>query len=118
MRKFGQIVKLTYHDPSISHDEAVSLFDSGLEKNIVTALISLGLNEQDSAWAQTTCLKHLESGTQSVAAAAIIALGHVARRFGELEMQTVMSALDSVKGKFPALEATVADMLGDIEMFT
>jgi len=111
-------VSLIYHDPSISHDEAVGLFDCGLEKNIVTALISIGLNEQDSAWAQTICLKHLESGTQSVAAAAITALGHVARRFGELEMQTVMPALDSVKGKFPALEATVADTLDDIEMFT
>jgi len=111
-------VNLIYHDPSISHDEAASLFDSGLEENIVTALISIGLNEQDSAWAQAICLKHLESGTQSVAAAAIIALGHVVRRFGELEMQAVMPALDSVKGKFPALEATVADTLDDIEMFT
>lgn len=111
-------MSLIYHDPSISHDEAVSLFDSGLEKNIVTALISIGLNEQDSAWAQTICMKHLESGTQSVAAAAITALGHVARRFGELEMRAVMPALDSVKGKFPALEATVADTLDDIEMFT
>jgi hypothetical protein len=33
-------------------------------------------------------------------------------------MQAVMPALDSVKGKFPALEATVADTLDDIEIFT
>ncbi|MHC8306091.1 hypothetical protein [Pseudomonas sp. PB3P13] len=111
-------MNLTYHDPSISHDEAIMLFDSGLEQNIVTALISIGLNEQDNAWAQNVCLKHMESGTQSVAAAAITALGHVARRFGELEMQAVMAALDSVQAKYPALEATVGDTLDDIEMFT
>ncbi|WP_028622129.1 hypothetical protein [Pseudomonas sp. Ant30-3] len=111
-------MSLIYHDPSISHDEAVSLLDSGLEKHIVTALISVGLNEQDSAWAQTVCLDHLKSGTQSVAAAAITALGHIARRFGELEMQVVIPALDAVQAKFPALEASVADTLDDIEMFT
>lgn len=111
-------MSFNYHDPSITRDEAVSLIDSGLEKNIVTALISVGLNEHDRAWAQSICLKHLESGTQSVAAAAITALGHVARRFGKLEMQAVMPAFDSVKRKFPALEPTVADTLDDIEMFT
>ena len=61
---------------------------------------------------------HLREHTQSVAAAAITALGHIARRFGQLEMQAVMPALDSVQAKFPALEATVADTLEDIEMFT
>lgn len=111
-------MSLTYNDPSISHDEAASFFDSGLEKDIITALISTGLNEQDSAWAQTVCLDHLKNGSQSVAAAAITALGHIARRFGELEMQAVVPALDAVTAKFPALEATVADTLDDIEMFT
>jgi hypothetical protein len=102
----------------MSHDEATRLLASNVETDVIAALVSIGLNEQDKTWAQTICLKHLESGTQSVAAAAITALGHVARRFGELEMQAVMPALDSVKGKFPALEATVADTLDDIEMFT
>lgn len=107
-----------YQDPSISHEKAVSLLDSGLETNIVCALVSIGLNEQDRIWAQTTCLKYLDSDTESVAASAITALGHIARRHGELDMKVVMPALDAAKEKFPALEAAVADTLDDIEMFT
>ncbi|MFJ7792797.1 hypothetical protein [Pseudomonas sp. NPDC096950] len=33
-------------------------------------------------------------------------------------MEVVMPALDAAKEKFPALGATVADTLDDIEMFT
>ncbi|MHC8367152.1 hypothetical protein ACYZT9_15205 [Pseudomonas sp. ZT5P21] len=110
-------MSLLYQDPSINHDEAVNLLDSGLETNIVTALISIGLNEQDRIWAQTICLKYLDSSTERVAASAITSLGHIARRHGTLDMNAVMPALDTAKKKFPALEATVADALDDIEAF-
>ncbi|CAI8923307.1 HEAT repeat domain-containing protein [Pseudomonas sp. IT-P44] len=110
-------MSLLYQDPSMSHDEAVSLLDTGLETSIVTALISIGLNEQDRFWAQTICLKYLDSGSERVVASAITSLGHIARRHGTLDMNAVLPALDTAKTKFPALEATVADTLDDIETF-
>lgn len=110
-------MSLLYQDPSMSHDEAVSLLDSGLEANIISALISIGLNEQDKAWAQTICLKYIDSHTEQVVVSAITSLGHIARRLGALDMNAVMPALLTAKTKFPALEGSVADTLDDIEMF-
>nr|WP_050550139.1 hypothetical protein [Pseudomonas sp. GM18] len=89
-----------------------------METNVVAALISIGLNEQDMIWAQHTCLKYLESETESVAAAAITALGHIARRQGDLDLDVVLPALEKVKKKSPSLEGTVVDTLDDIETFT
>ncbi|WP_448107485.1 hypothetical protein [Pseudomonas azerbaijanoccidentalis] len=107
-----------YQDPSISHDEAVRFLDSDLETDIVTALISIGLNEQDNVWAQIVCLKHLENGTESVAASAVTALGHIARRHGKLDKEVVLPALETVKQKYPSLEGIIADTLDDMDVFT
>lgn len=107
-----------YQDPSISHDEAVSLLDSDFETDIVTALISIGLNEQDNVWAQIVCLKHLENGTEPIAASAVTALGHLARRHGKLDKEVVLPALETAKEKFPSLEGIIADTLDDIDAFT
>ena len=94
------------------------LLASGEETNVATALVSIGLNEQDKIWAQNTCLKYLESESESVAAAAITALGHIDRRQGDLDLGAVLPALEKLKEKFPSLEGTVADTLDDIEVFT
>ncbi|WP_095055034.1 hypothetical protein [Pseudomonas sp. Irchel s3b2] len=102
----------------MSHEEAMRLLASGEETNVATALVSIGLNEQDKIWAQNTCLKYLESESESVAAAAITALGHIARRQGDLDLGAVLPALEKLKEKFPSLEGTVADTLDDIEAFT
>jgi hypothetical protein len=111
-------VSLRYEDPSMSHDEATKLLASGIDTNITAALVSIGLNEADNTWALNTCLKHLASESESVAASAITALGHLARRHGELNKQTVLLALENVKEKFPSLEGIVEDTLDDIDAFT
>jgi hypothetical protein len=107
-----------YQNPSVNHDEAVRLLASHIETNVIDALISIGLNEEDKTWAQGTCLKYLESGTESETAAAVTALGHIARRYGEIDLDMVVPAFERVKEKFPSLEATIADTLDDFEMFT
>lgn len=102
----------------MSHDEATTLLASGVDTNVTAALVSIGLNEADGTWAQNTCLKYLASENESVAASAITALGHLARRHGELDMETVLAALEKVKNKFPSLEGIIADTLDDIDTFT
>ncbi|WP_240321646.1 hypothetical protein [Pseudomonas fluorescens] len=102
----------------MNHDEAVRLLESGVERNVVAGLISIGLNESDRIWAQQTCLKYLSSSNESVVTSAITALGHIARRHGELDKVIAFAALDEVKTKFPSLEGVISDTLDDIEAFT
>ncbi|MBV6824707.1 hypothetical protein [Pseudomonas sp. PD9R] len=111
-------MSLLYQDPSKSHDEAAELLASGVDENVIAGLASIGLNEEDRTWAQNTCLKYLASENASVAASAVTALGHIARRHSELDRETVLPALEMVKRKFPFLEGTIADTLDDIDAFT
>ncbi|WJK07792.1 hypothetical protein [Pseudomonas fluorescens] len=102
----------------MNHDEAVRLLESGVERNVVAGLISIGLNESDRIWAQQTCLKYLSSSNESVVTSAITALGHIARRHGELDKDIAFAALEGVKTRFPSLEGVIANTLDDIEAFT
>ncbi|WP_368388978.1 hypothetical protein [Pseudomonas sp. HS6] len=102
----------------MNHDEAVRLLESGMERNVVAGLISIGLNESDRIWAQQTCLKYFASSNESIVTSAITALGHIARRHGELDKDAALSALEEVKTRFPSLEGVIADTLDDIEAFT
>ncbi|MGY2189327.1 hypothetical protein D3C81_299630 [compost metagenome] len=111
-------MSLLYQDPSMSHDEATLLLASGVDTKVSAGLISIGLNEGDRTWAESTCLKYLTSGTESVAASAVTALGHIARRHGKLDKEVVLPALETVKQKYPSLEGIIADTLDDIDVFT
>lgn len=109
---------LIYQNPRIPHDEAILLLASGTDADISTALVSIGLNETDSNWAQDICLKYLTSKTEAIVAAAATALGHIARRHGELDAETVFAALESVKRMHPSLQGIIEDTLDDIDVFT
>lgn len=111
-------MSLIYQDPSISHDEAIRLLSSDTDANVIAALVSIGLNETDRNWAQDICLKHLTSKTEAIVAAAATALGHIARRHGELDTETVFAALESVKRMHPSLQGIIEDTLDDIDIFT
>jgi hypothetical protein len=111
-------VSLIYQNPSMSHDDVIRLLASGVEENVIAGLISIGLNEENRSWAQNTCLKYLACEAESVAASAVTALGHIARRHSQLDRETVLPALETLKKKFPSLEGVIADTLDDIDVFT
>jgi hypothetical protein len=111
-------VSLIYQDPSISHDDAIKLLASGVTANVVAALTSIGLNEVDRDWAQDICLEHLANDSEAIVASAVTAPGHIARRHGEVDTETVLPALETIKGKFPSLAGTIEDTLDDIDAFT
>lgn len=115
--KETQNIGLIYHDPFMSHDEVVTLLHSQNETDIGTALISIGLYEPDGAWAQQICLHYMSNSKEHLMAPAITALGHLARRFGELEMDKVLPALHDAGEKYPSLNGTISDAMDDIEMF-
>ncbi|KAA0945087.1 MULTISPECIES: hypothetical protein [unclassified Pseudomonas] len=111
-------MSMRYHDPSLSRNEAISFLATKDLNKVTEALISIGLNETDATWAQETCLQYVSNPDEDIASAAIIAIGHIARRFGELNMAKVAPALQQAKRKSPFLSGAVQDTLDDIQMFT
>lgn len=109
---------MIYHDPSLTHDEAISFLTTKDLSKVTEALISIGLNETDSTWAQEICLRYMSNDDEDIASAAIIAIGHIARRFGQLDMAKISPALQQAKTKSPFLSGAVQDTLDDIQMFT
>ncbi len=69
-------------------------------------------------WAQSFCFQYLSSKTEAIAASAITALGHIARRHGRLNTETVLPALENVRRRMPSLQGVIEDTIDDIEMFT
>lgn len=110
-------MSLSYQDPSMPHDQAVQFLSTNDSKLIVSALISIGLNEADWSWAQNICIEHLNSFNESIASAAISALGHIARRHEKLDLEIAAKALKKAQLKHPSLAGNIADTLDDIEMF-
>lgn len=111
-------MSIIYQDPSISRDAAMTRIASGVAENVVTGLVSIGMSEEDPVWAQAICLQYLSSKTEAIAASAITALGHIARRHGRLDTETILPALENLKRRMPSLQGVIEDTIDDIEMFT
>ena len=91
---------------------------SGVAEDVVTGLVSIGMSEEDPVWAQTICLQYLSSETKAIAASAITALGHIARRHGRLDTEAVLPVLENVRRRMPSLQGVIEDTIDDIQMFT
>ena len=59
-----------------------------------------------------------DASTEAIVAAAATALGHIARRHGELDTETVFAALESAKRTHASLQGIIEDTLDDIDVFT
>jgi hypothetical protein len=110
-------MSLSYQDPSMPHDKAAQLLSTNDPELVVSALISIGLNETDWVWAQNICIEHLNSLNEKIVSAAIVALGHIARRHEKLELEVTIKALEEAQLKYPSLAGNISDTLDDIDMF-
>lgn len=109
---------MRYHDPSLDHDEAVRYLATTDRAKVTEALISIGLDEMDGEWAQQTCIQFIGHPDEQIASAAIVAIGHIARRFGEVDMAKIIPAFEQARRRCSTLSAAVNDAMDDIEMFT
>ncbi|MGE8496752.1 MAG: hypothetical protein ACN6O6_04530 [Pseudomonas sp.] len=110
-------MSLSYKDPSMSRDQAIQLLSTSDTKSIVSALISIGLNEGDWKWAQNICIEHLNNNNEDIVSASAAALAHIARRHEKLDIETSKKALEDAQANHPVLAGNIADALDDIEMF-
>jgi hypothetical protein len=110
-------MSLLYKDPTVSHDDAVRLLSTNDPESLISAIISIGLNEDDWEWAQNICIQHLSNSNEKVIFASITALGHIARRHGKLDLATAKNALKETQERHPSLAGNIADALDDFEIF-
>ncbi len=67
----------------ISHHEAERA-EGGTSEQLALAVLSVGLHDEDSAWAESFCTRLAAHASPTVRRAALLGFAHLARRFGEL----------------------------------
>ena len=102
--------------PPISRDEALRLLERGTPLDRSRALLGLALHDSDWRWVQNLSLDHLGDSDPAIRATAALALAHLARIHGKLDLETVLPALNSLK-EDPVIGGRVEDALSDISIF-
>ena len=74
------------------HEEAESLARDGSSEELANALIGLALEDDDSAWTTAFCLRFVDHADEAVRGNALLAFGHLARRFRKLESRDAVLA--------------------------
>jgi hypothetical protein len=106
-----------YTEPlPISQGEVTSALASRAADVIVDALIRMSLSELDWEWAERICLIALKNDGIKVKAAALRAIGNVARRFHVLHLDVVLPAIYELR-EDSNCKGIVDDVLDDIAIF-
>ena len=74
---------------SYTNETAVQIVRSGSGKEKSELALALGFDCPDYGFAQSICLRLLDSDDENVKTSAIIGLAHIARRFKKLDKRTV-----------------------------
>jgi len=107
----------SYQKPErVPHELAVEQLSSDLVDDRINAILSLALYDDDWDMVQRACLRLLDDPDQDVVMAAILAIGHGARRHGRIDANVVRPKLNRL-ARDPALAGRVSDALDDIETF-
>jgi hypothetical protein len=85
--------------------------------NLVSeTLIRMSLYESDWKWAEQICLECLKSDRTEIKIAALVAIGHIARRFHILHPDVVLPSINNLLHD-PLCSGVAEDTCEDIAMF-
>lgn len=100
----------------ISKAEADERLSGGDVECIAKTLISVSLHDEDWRWVQQRALYFLTHESEVVVSAAILSLGHTARRNHSIDKTIVIPALRAVATN-RSYEGKVQDAIDDIESY-
>ncbi|SRR6266704_2747874 len=110
-------VRRQYVKPApLSRDVAIAKLTGTDRLARIHGLLSLALYDPDWKWVQDRSLELLQDPDLDLVATAILALGHVGRLHGRLELDIVLPELEALKTN-EALAGRVSDVLNDIDIF-
>jgi hypothetical protein len=102
--------------PPISRDELKHALDGRDPDEAARAILRMALHEADFAWAERKCLDALHDSRETVRAAAVIGLGHLARIHRAPIDPGIVEELKKLQAH-PKLAGLAEDALDDILMF-
>lgn len=106
-----------YHAPRRrAHAEIEAVFATDNESAVCDALVAAALNDDDRLWIEAWCATLAENPSVNVRGVAVTCLGHVARRFGTLQTESVQ-LLRQLRAD-PDVTGRVEDALDDVAQFT
>jgi len=110
-------MRLRYEAPlPIELAGAESQMASGEPALIADALLRASLLRVDASWVEAACLRSIEHPEPEVQWAAMLALGHLVRIHGYIDLDTLLSKFQPFN-KDPRLWGRVDDLLDDIRTF-
>lgn len=109
--------KRSYEElPSGSREETLGEIASGESLRVVRALIGAALESDESSWVEACAVSLSLVDDEQVRRAALLALGHLARRFGRLDggaLSVVVRRLEAEEG----VAGAVADLKDDLTAY-
>lgn len=102
--------------PPITHEELGTALIGSNPGQAARAILRMAVHEPDLAWAESECLAALHDRRPEVTAAAITALGHLARIHHALIHPAIVEELRSLQTD-PRFAGLAEDALDDISMF-
>jgi hypothetical protein len=110
-------MEMKYSEPQpIERDDVLSALASGDENRAAEAIVRMSYCELDGAWAEQTCISALSDPRKRVKIAALIGVGHVARRFHSLNRDKVLPLIRVLLDN-PEYRGIAEDALDDIAIF-
>jgi hypothetical protein len=104
--------------PKLSHDEAESALLRNAPKELARVVLAVGMHAESLPWAEDFCASLCVHADEEVRGNALLALGHLARRFGGLtEHKVKPMVLRALKDKSAFVRAQVIIALEDMEFF-
>lgn len=100
----------------MSRSEAEKALRSGEPALVSRALVSVVFHERDRGWAERWCVELLEHPDAEVRGVAATCLGHLARIHGNLDLESVLPALERAATD-TRVQGAVEDAFDDIRVF-
>jgi hypothetical protein len=99
-----------------SRSEALVEISSGVPDRVVRALLAAALESPDSSWVEACALSLSVAADSSIRRAALLALGHLGRRFGTINADAIGEVLNRL-GMEDNLRGVVDDLRDDLRVY-
>lgn len=111
-----------YRDiPFLSIKEIEQLFESGIDQNIINGILSISMHPIDKEKAIKYALKYIGHSNNTLKRVAIIALGHIARVYKEVDKSIILPPLEEIYNDLnedKEIRGIAEDAISDVKMFT